>query len=190
MALAQTGDLDAIGRLLNRYRLYLLLIVNEDIESGIRQKVGASDVVQESMIRAQRNFGQFAGQHESEFRGWLRAIVKNDLKKQNRHFSTLKRSVQREAELSLTEEPGFEASSDDPTPSIEMMRSDLEKSLSNAMTKLSSNHRDVIQLRNFDDLTFAEIGSKLNRSADAARKLWARTLRNRATTTISFWPWE
>jgi hypothetical protein len=34
----------------------------------------------------------------------------------------------------------------------------------------------VIELRNRERLTFAEVGQRMGRSAEAARKLWARAI--------------
>ena len=173
MIRARNGDSVALGKLLERYRRYLLLIANEDISPAINQKVGASDVVQESMILAQQNFEQFRGDTESEFRGWLRVILRNDLKKQHRHYVARKRDVLRETELDpAAEQPGVSVRQ--PTPSQEFIRNELEESLFLAMNQLSEDHRAAIQYRNFDELSFEEVGLKMNRNSDAARKLWAR----------------
>ena len=45
-----------------------------------------------------------------------------------------------------------------------------------ALQGLSDEHRQVLRLRNWDGLSFAEIGGRLNRSEDAARKLWSRAV--------------
>lgn len=45
-----------------------------------------------------------------------------------------------------------------------------------ALQRLSEEQRRVIRLRNWDELTFAEIGRRLNRSEEAARKLWTRSV--------------
>jgi len=44
------------------------------------------------------------------------------------------------------------------------------------MSQLSADQQQVITLRNFEQLGFEEIGSRMNRSADAARKLWSRSI--------------
>ena len=41
---------------------------------------------------------------------------------------------------------------------------------------LPSDHRQVIELRNFEQMDFEAIGQQMNRTAGAARKLWARAV--------------
>ena len=46
--------------------------------------------------------------------------------------------------------------------------------LEHAMSLLSEDSRQAITLRHRDNLSFAEIGIRLGKSEDAARKTWAR----------------
>jgi RNA polymerase sigma-70 factor (ECF subfamily) len=45
-----------------------------------------------------------------------------------------------------------------------------------AMSRLSEDYREVLHLRNWQQLPFMDIGEKMGRSAEAARKLWSRAL--------------
>jgi DNA-directed RNA polymerase specialized sigma24 family protein len=44
------------------------------------------------------------------------------------------------------------------------------------VARLSEEHQQALRLRNQEDLSFEEVGRRLGRSAEAARKLWARAL--------------
>ena len=46
-----------MGDLLEGCRQYLLLVANEELDSELTAKSGASDMVQETFLRAQHNFG-------------------------------------------------------------------------------------------------------------------------------------
>ena len=181
MQLARTGDPQAIGQLLAKYRRYLLTIANNDLEGGMRAKVGASDVVQQSMLLAQQNFENFKGTTEAELLGWLKAILVNDIRNNHRFYSTQKRDSGRE--LNLQERSAVRHNLVDPklTPSSEAMKKEKAEALSDALVKLPEDYRTVIQLRNFEHLEFQEIGERMNRSADAARKLWARAIESLQT---------
>ncbi len=48
--------------------------------------------------------------------------------------------------------------------------------LQQALRQLSPDHEAVIRLRNWERLSFAEIGQRLGRSEEAAKKLWARAI--------------
>ncbi len=176
VALGKSGDRDAIGRLLSKYRNYLLLIANQDLDANLRAKLGASDVVQESMMLAQKNFEQFRGESEQEFLGWLKTILVNDLRNNRRQFATRKRDAG--LELNLQEQSSVKDRLVDAnlTPSSDAMQRERAQALSAALSGLSDDHRQVIQLRNFEQLDFEAVGQRMNRSADAARKLWARAL--------------
>ena len=47
-----------------------------------------------------------------------------------------------------------------------------------ALSALSAEQRQVIQLRSIDQLSFEEVGMRLGRTDDAAQKLWARAVQN------------
>jgi RNA polymerase sigma-70 factor (ECF subfamily) len=45
-----------------------------------------------------------------------------------------------------------------------------------AIEELAEDHREVILLRHFEELSWAEVGQRLGRSEEAARKLFARAM--------------
>ena len=176
IAKGRAGDSAAIGKLLTKYRNYLLLIANQDLDENLRAKLGASDVVQESMMLAQQNFQNFRGETEREFIAWLKAILVNDMHNNRRQYSTRKRDAG--LELNLQEQSSVKRGLVDNnlTPSSDALRKERAKILASALRSLNDDHRLVIQLRNFEQLDFSEIGNRMDRSADAARKLWARAI--------------
>jgi RNA polymerase sigma factor (sigma-70 family) len=56
-----------------------------------------------------------------------------------------------------------------------------------AIESLSADHRDVILMRKFEELSFAEIAARTGRSEDAARMLLARAM-TALTLTLSGMP--
>lgn len=173
---AQNGDPTAIGQLLHRYRNYLLLIANHHISDDLKAKVGASDVVQQSMLNAQLHFGQFQGNSEPELKAWLGKIVQNDILKTRRTFNTRKRDSQQEINLQEHSAVGRRLLDEHPTPTQQAIQREKARLLNCAMLKLSEDHQRVIRLRNFEQLSFEEIGEHLGRTADASRKLWSRAI--------------
>ena len=69
---ARKGDLNALDRLLNHYRNYLKLLAQTQISQRLRVRVSPSDLVQETLIDAYRNFNNFQGWHSGELAAWLR----------------------------------------------------------------------------------------------------------------------
>ena len=64
---ARKGDGECLGELLTLYRNYLTLLAGTQLERRLRPRVSPSDIVQETMLRAHRHFGQFKGRSEAEF---------------------------------------------------------------------------------------------------------------------------
>ena len=48
--------------------------------------------------------------------------------------------------------------------------------MANALQQLPQDYREVIVLRQLEELPFAEVARHMQRSAEAARKLWIRAL--------------
>ncbi len=76
---ARDGSPEAMGRLLEDYRQYLLLVAQRELDPALRAKGGASDLVQETFLEAQRDFPQFTGTRDDELRVWLRRLLLNNL---------------------------------------------------------------------------------------------------------------
>src|SRR5215831_19122037 len=72
---ARGGDREAVGRLMERYRNYLVLLSRLQIGRRLQGKVDPADVVQETFLRAHHRFEQFRGESEGEFIGWLRQVL-------------------------------------------------------------------------------------------------------------------
>ena len=64
LAQARAGDAPALGRLLELYRNYLRLVARAMIGQALRVRLDASDLVQETFLKAHREFRQFLGSSE------------------------------------------------------------------------------------------------------------------------------
>lgn len=174
---ARTGDREAIGEMLELCRDYLLLIANQDIDRDLHRKMGASDLVQESMINAQVHFDRFEGSTKQDFLAWLRGILKNDALHWRRHYKGVqKRSREQDANTGDSQAPRLDPADSFYTPSTHAVADEEEATLNRALSKLPQNYREVVHLRSFEDKSFVEIGQQLGCSADAARKLWSRAI--------------
>src|SRR5262245_53444631 len=177
---ARAGSREALGRLLEAARQYLVTIARQELEAELRAKNSASDLVQETFVEAQRDFGQFQGETEAELLAWLRQLLLHRVGKLRRRYrDTQKRRLTREVAL------GGDDSSDGPaaglaantlSPSGQAMEHEQDETLRAALGRLPEDYRRVITLRYEEQLPFEEIGRLLQRSPDAARKLWARAV--------------
>src|SRR4051812_49165209 len=107
---ARAGSMEALGQALEAYRNYLLLIANSQLDPELRVKGGASDLVQETFLEAQRDFAQFQGSSAAELQAWLRQLLLNNLATFARRFrQTHKRQMAREVSLDAGSQGGREA---------------------------------------------------------------------------------
>ena len=171
---AKRGEDGAIGTLVETVRTYLLMVANQELEPGLRPKVAASDLVQEACLVATRSFGDFRGTSEGELRAWLRQVLLNSLSDSRKRFhQSQKRRLSRE--VVLDGDVGVPAAEISPRTSM-IAREESDKLLA-AMARLPEDYRMVLELRNWELLSFEDIGQQIDRSADAAQKLWTRAVK-------------
>jgi RNA polymerase sigma-70 factor, ECF subfamily len=186
---ARNGSAEALGRLLEACRPYLLLVANQQLQPHVQRKVGPSDLVQETFLKAQQNFERFQGGTEEELLAWLRRILFHDLLNAVRCYAgTDKRRVSREVELTVEDSVDVLANrlvDPAPSPGSELIAREEASEVRQALGRLAEDHRQVILWRNWERLSFEEIGQRLGRSAEAARKLWTRAVDELAKTLES-----
>ncbi len=180
IAAARAGSDGAMGQLLNAYRPFLLAIATEEFDSDLKAKAGPSDVVQETFVDAQRGFHNFKSHTEAELRGWLYAILMNNLADlRKRYLKTAKRQVRRERPIAVTESKEFLKelmARDGQSPSSVAISREERARIERALEQLSPAYRQVIIMRNQERRSFADIGALIDRSPDAVRMLWKRAL--------------
>ncbi|MFV2068635.1 MAG: sigma-70 family RNA polymerase sigma factor [Pirellulales bacterium] len=175
---ARTASPLQVGPLLESCRKYLLLAANRALDSDLRSKAGASDLVQDTFVEAHRDFHRFHGSTETELFAWLTKILANRIANNARRYHTEKRQVNRELPQGGDEDAALAelSDADAETPSALVLACEDQKRMQMAMSRLSEPSRQVILLRTWQRKTFAEIGKQMNRSPDGVRKLWARAV--------------
>src|SRR5438552_8875070 len=93
LAAARTGDRTARDRLFADCRNYLSLAARSRVDSWLRAKGDASDLVQQTLLEAHRGFEQFQGATEAEFLAWLRRILERKAPYLVRHYQAAGRRV-------------------------------------------------------------------------------------------------
>jgi RNA polymerase sigma-70 factor (ECF subfamily) len=170
---ARAGSREALGTALDKCRRYLLGVAEKELDQDLRAKGGASDIVQETFIDAQKLFVRFEGKSEEELLAWLRQLLLHNVAGFTRRFRAGKRNAGREA---LLNPDGTLLPADCGTPSAALRGAEESAALERALAKLSADYQQVLRCRYQDDLTFEEIGQRMDRTANAARKLWVRAI--------------
>src|SRR4051812_42174921 len=128
---ARGGDSTAFGRLLEDYRGYLLRVADQELGDDLRAKVGASDLVQQTMLDATHAFARFDGDGAAELRAWLRRLLLNNLASFGRRHRAAKRSVGRE--VALPDDSGAGGAAPGPSPSSAAVSAEEEAAVRQAL---------------------------------------------------------
>ncbi len=164
------------GRLLEPYRNYLRLLARLQLERRLQSKLDASDLVQETLLRALRSLGQYRGQSEAELAAWLRAILANTLKEKVREL-TADKALQARLEESSARLEVFLTSSP-PSPSQRLSHQEELLRLADALEQVPPEQRRAVEMKYLQGYKVAVIAQEMGRSEKAVGGLLARGLDN------------
>ncbi len=177
IAEARGGSRTALEQLLGACFPYLLAMAKRELCIILQPRLDPVDVVQDTLLKAWKNFTQFRGQTETDFFAWLRQILHNNLANERReHIQSAMRSIQREvrfvkaAAMLGLDDHGTASESPDGRAQARAR----DEALEIAMRRLPGHYREVLHLHTQEGMTFAQVGERLHCSAEAARKLWKR----------------
>src|SRR5215469_2044978 len=174
---------DESDRGLERFRSYLLLLARARLDPLVRAKVGASDVVQQTLLEAHRDLGQFRGRTTGQQAAWLRHILARNLANVLRDLRRDRRDVAREQPLQMALDESasrLEAwlAADQSSPSQQVERQERAVRVAEALATLPENQREAVVLRHWQDCSLVEIGQRLGCTTAAVTGLLHRGLRN------------
>lgn len=178
MRARQADDRLRFSEELEACRPYLLRVAERHLPGAIRAKVGASDLVQESLLDAHRKWGDYSGSSPDELRAWLYRVLMFNLAETRRTFlGTARADVRREdagpGDASAC--PVGTLADREPTPGTRAIGRERAERLAEAMARLPDRDRLVLLWRHHDGLGFVEIGRRLgDRTEAAARQAYQR----------------
>lgn len=173
---ARRGDREALGTALECCRRYLLRLANERLDPTLRARVAPSDVVQVTILEAHKGFSRFTGADRGDLLRWLRRALLNNLASARSFHHAARRAVSREAPMPPGGADAGAGRAPGQTPSGPLREREQKQAVAAALATLPEQYQAVIDLHHREGLSFQEIGERIGRSAEAARKLWARAV--------------
>jgi len=176
------GDKGARAAVLEPFQPWLRLLARLQIDAEFQGKFDPSDIAQQTLLEAYRDLPKFRGQSEPELLAWLRQILAHVLAHEiRRHRGAQKRDLSREVsiEQSLVQSSlrlGAILTDSGPSPSQQAVAREQEVRLAEVLARLPEEYREVIVLRNLEELPHEEIARRMGRSVGAVRMLWLRAL--------------
>ena len=159
----QDGDVDAFDALILKYRERVYSV----IYNLTSNREDASDLTQESFIKAFQSINRFKG--KSSFFTWLYRIALNTSltylrKNKLRRFFSFEKMVDEDHTEGFIENMTADSDSDKAA-----LMSELQEKLNDAFQKLSVKHRTVITLFEIDGLSHKEIAEIVGASVGTVR---------------------
>jgi len=169
---AKAGSPEALNRLYEQCAGRLLAFVRLRLGRGLRARLESRDILQATLVKSLDHFREFNGDETRAFMAWLARIAEHEIRDcadfHHRERRDAARDVPVDDEIAL---PALSRSA------LSRVILDEEAArLEEALDALAPVHREIILLRKFQELPFAEIGRRLGRSEDACRMLLARAM--------------
>jgi len=171
------GDEDAANRLWDRYYEKLIPAVRIRLGQKLRGKIETMDVVQSVFYEAVRGAESKEFESEGHFRAWLNRLVENRIRKEARYFNRQKRDINKEE--ALMHSRGEEQKPDKtvgPRPVSIVEHFDELARMEEALENVPKDTREILVMRYFEELTYQEIGARIEKSEEASRKIINRAV--------------
>ena len=173
-----------LGPLLGVYRDRLETLAKQRVSPRLGVRQSPSDIVQDTLLHACRDFRQFRGRSEGELWCWLRQILTHSvLGAVRRHMGTSGRDLRREVtaahgstdnQTSWNRRTDNQLAANQTSPSGRVVRSEQRTRIRVLIAALPVEYRRVLLLRIVSEMPFEAIAKRLNRSSAATRQLYHR----------------
>lgn len=169
---ARGGCGASLGQLLNQFQPNLLGLADRALGVQIQKRMSRSDLVQDTMLSAARDFSGFHGHTGVELFRWLEQLLHSRLiEGLRKHRVAGKRSVLRESVA------GLSGLTDPCASPSELISIDEECSrLMCALKTLPSDLQQVVNMHYLEQMSFAEIGCALGLSRATVWRKWMKAI--------------
>jgi RNA polymerase sigma-70 factor, ECF subfamily len=178
------GDRTALAELFDLHRNRLWRIVNFRLDTRLRGRIDADDILQESFLNAVRRMDRFFREASQSCFVWLRLIVTQTVADVHRaHLGTLKRNAGRDRSMHRPVDAGSTAASLSSclmgkltSPSGAAIRAEFGEIVDAAVQSMPDLDREVLAMRHFEELTNRETACVLGITEQAASMRYVRAL--------------
>ncbi len=171
------GDREAFTPLFEIYRPRLAVLIHYRLSPQLRTKVEVDDLLQDTLLEAYKEFGNFNYRGPGSFLHWLSRIAEHVIIDEARFQGRNKRHATEMLRFRSEGNPGGPEPVDTRTPSRLFAQSERIRRLLRNLDSLPAHYREVILLAKFEGLTTREIAERLGKTPEATALLLHRALK-------------
>ena len=169
---AKSGSPEALNQLYERCAGRLLAFIRLRLGKDLRARLESRDILQATLLKSLGHLDDLKADETRSLMAWLARIAEHEIRDCADFHHRQRRDAARDVAM------------DDDAPLPALTRSALSglildeqaQQLEAALESLTPAHREVILLRKFEELPFAEIARRLGKTEDACRMLLARAM--------------
>ena len=180
---AAAGSDQAMESLFNRHRSRLRRMIAVRMDPRLQMRVDPSDVVQETLLQANRKISKYLLEKPIAFYPWLRQMAWDQIVAMHRkHLYSERRSCRREEEVSvgLSDESVADLASKfvdkAQGPLNQLVRTEIGERVRQAIDKLPGIYREILVLRYLEQLSIVEAAEVLKIHNSAAKMRHVRAV--------------
>ncbi len=172
------GDPEGLRSLMEEHLPWLQNHIRKRLGAFFKKKAQTCDYVQDAVLQFLQYAPRIHLSDEGHFRALLVHIAENSLRDKNEWYNAKRRAMAQEKPL-----PSDTVLSLDPpkggckTPSQSVERHEREAWVRLGLEFMDHDDREIIVLRQWDGLSFAELGERIGISKDATRMKYNRAVR-------------
>ena len=182
---ALSGNEAAAAELFDLYRPRLKRLVLLRMHPRLQSRVDASDVLQDTYLELSRRLSEYGQRHEIPFYLWLRMLAGKQLTHLHRkHLKAEMRTAFREVNLNAMSVPDASVlnlashlAGEFTSVDRGLIRDELYVKLLETINDMQESDREIVAMRNFEELSTEEIATVLGLTRSGVLKRYTRAIR-------------
>jgi RNA polymerase sigma-70 factor (ECF subfamily) len=171
------GDREAFSALFGKHRSRLAVLIHFRMGPELSRLYEVDDLLQETFLKAFRDFEQFTYRSPGSFMSWLARIADHVLADLARSQGRQKRHAAEMLRFRSASNPAGPEPLDSKTPSRILAEAEGVRTLLDKLQSLPEDYRQAILLMKVEGLTTSEAAERLGKSNEATALLLHRALK-------------
>jgi RNA polymerase sigma-70 factor (ECF subfamily) len=172
------ADVAALGQLLQEYRPRLLAMLQRRLDPKLNPRLDAEEILSMAFLQARRRWAAFQTRPAMKPYPWMYRITLDCLIEAWRRETRGPRDVRRAMPLpdATSLQLGLGLVHPGTSPSEALARDEVRAQVRLVMSQLKDSEREILLMRHFDDLSYADISAVLGITENTAMKRYGRAL--------------